>query len=319
MMLLHGVAVQNQDQSADGVYSYSLGVNPLSMILICLRPLNDTGTLANFVRWFELCQAINRVSVLFRGQSIVSLTGADAAALAVMRHGYQPWMANADNTNNERLCAVLPIYLGRRAYDPHSAFPASNKGDLVLELDIDDADTGYDDLQFTVETVEMLGASPKEFERKIQVGQTNAATGLVDFDLPLGNVIRGCLLFGTTGFAGATPAPSWGRVQLVANGVGIGYSSSDFETLHAMTGLRTSVPTDDHIHAENDTGGPTDPAHNFGLSYTQYAFMDLDPNGNDEFSIDTSKVSRFQIRSDVETANAVRVIPIERFLAGSLS
>jgi len=310
--LLHNVVIQNQDNNADGILTFDLGVNPLSMLWIAIRPLNDTGTLSNFVRWFEACQAINKVTVLFRGQSILSMKGEDAAAIAVMRHGFSPWAANADNTNNERLCMVLPIFLGRRAFDPQSAFPASRRGDLVLELDVDDADTGYDDLQFTVEATEILGASPNEFERKVQLPQTFSATGINDVDMPLGNIFRGAMLFGTSGFGGASPSPTWGRVQLVADGVGIGYSSSDFEVLHAMTGWKSSVPVDDHIHAENDTGGPTDNAHNWGLSYTNYALLDLDPWMNDAFSIDTKQVSRLQIRGDAEAAEAVRVIPFEK-------
>lgn len=313
-MLLHSVAVQNQDPAADAVLTHDLAVNPLSAVLICLRPLNDTGTLANYANYLEVCGALNQVNILHRGRSIVSATGRDLAALNAYRYGCQPWMGNGDITNNERRCVVLPVFLGRRPYDPRSCFPASRAGELQISLDVDVADTGYDDLQYTIETVEILGATPVEYERKVQLSQTFAATGIRDVDLPVGNVVRGALLFGTTPFGGAAPAPSWGRVRFVGDGVEMGVASSDFEVQLSLAGMMgRSLTYDQHIHAENDTGGPTGQPHSVHLDgYNNYAFLDLDPNGDDQFSVDTSKLSRFQVRADAETADAVRVIPIER-------
>lgn len=318
-MILHSVAIQNQDFGGDGVFTYDIGVNPLSVILLAMRPLNSTGTLTNFARWLATVSSVNRITLRHRGQSIISMTGQDAAALAVMRHGYQPWMANSDDTTSERICAVLPIFLGRHAWDKTGCFPATRRGELVLELDVDDADTGYTDLQMTVETIELLDAKPSHYERKVQLGQTFAATGINDIDLPLGNLVRGMLLFGTTGFQGASPAPTLGRMTLVADGVGVGYTSTDFEVLHQLQGLRgIGVPIDDHVHVEVagttavDTLGPTGRGKNWGEGYLNYSYMDLDPMHDDDHAIDTGKVSRFQLRCDAEAANAVRVIPVER-------
>jgi hypothetical protein len=320
-MILHGVAVQNQDFNADGVFTYDLGVNPLSVILLAMRPLNDTGTLTNFARWANAVQSLNRVTVRHRGQSIISMTGRDAAALSVFRHGYQPWMANTNNTNNERICAVLPIFLGRRPYDPMSCFPATRRGELVLEIDVDDADTGYDDLQMTVETIELLDAKPSHFERKVQLSQTFAATGINDVDLPLGNVVRGLLCFGTTGFTGAAPAPTLGRMQIVADGVGIGYTGTDFEVAHQLQGLMGhGIPSNqDHVHIENTAGAYAQNAttglpFGFGRDWLNYSYLNLDPWHDDAHSVDTGQVSRFQLRTDAEAANAVRIIPVERIV-----
>jgi hypothetical protein len=59
-------------------------------------------------------------------------------------------------------------------------------------------------------------------------------------------------------------------------------------------------------------GVVTGRGNNWGTGYILHAFMDLDPLGDDAHSIDTADLSRFQLRCDAETANAVRVIPIER-------
>lgn len=318
MHLIHSVAVQNVDVGGDVVNTHDLSVHPLSVILICLRPLNDTGTLTEFGQYLTICDAINRLSVLHRGQSIISMTGRDAAALAYFRHGIQLLQTNNDNTNNDRRCVVLPILLGRAPYDPTSCFPASRAGELVLELDLDDADTGYDDLQYTVEMIELLGANPTEFERKVQLTRTFNSTGINDVDLPVGNILRGVLLFGTTGFTGAAPAPTWGRVSTVVDGIEIGYAGTDFEVAHGLHGLRSIQAPDyeGHQHGFEPVAGiQTLPPGSFDVGaggYEQYSFLDLDPTRNDMLSIDSRGVSRLQIRADVETANAARVIPIER-------
>lgn len=327
--LLHNIAVQEQAIAADGVQVFPLAVNPLSVVNLVLRPLNDTGTLANFQSYRGICAALNRVTVSYRGEAIVSMNGQDLAALNYFRWGMQPFQGQHDDTDNERRCVVLPIVLGRWPFSPDSCFPATKMGDLTLECDFDIADTGYDGLRFSVETDEIIGASPKEFEKKTQVLQTFAATGTQDMDLvATGNRVRGILLFGTTPFAGATPAPTWGRVKLLLDNQEFGFSNTDWEVLQAMQSLRGIVPPtyDGHMHRVTTDGnaqtavatvsGPFNVGAGIAgavdlTGWHQYAFMDFDMTGDDSFSIDTVGKSRMILRAEVETADAARAIPIE--------
>ncbi len=320
VMLLHSVAVQNQDPAADAVLMHDLPVNPLSVVLICLRPLNNTGTLVDFQQYVGICDAINNVSVLFRGQALVSMTGRDAAMMAYMRHGVQVFQSNADDTDDDRRCVVLPIVLGRRPYDPVSCFPATRRGELTLELDVDVADTGYDDLQYTVETVELLDATPREYEKQVQLALTPNATGLNDIDLPLGNLFRGLLLFATTPFGGAAPAPSWGRLELLLGNREIAYSSIDIEVANTLHGLLGVAPPawETHTHRVDATAAvateETTAAEELHAITEQYAFLPFDVSADDAFSIETGGASRFHLRADIETADAIRVVPVERVL-----
>lgn len=315
MKFLKTITTPDRAISADGVESFDLAVNPLSVILIGLRPLNETSTLANHARYKAITQALNRVSVLYRGESIVSARGEDLAAMNWLRHGIQMWEANPDNVDNERRAVYLPIFLGRSPYDPKSCFPATKRGELVLECDFDIADTGYDGLRFSVDCIELLDAKPSEFEKKVQVTQTMAATGDQDLDLPVGNPCRGVLLFGTTGFAGAAPAPSWGRIKTLLDNQEHGYGNIDWETAHILPALRGVVPQSDHKHTVNAAGagieetasGPFD----YSEDFTQYAFLDFDPTRDDLYTLDTRGHSRFHVRGNVETADAVRAIPVE--------
>ena len=328
-MFMHNIAVQERAIAADGIEVFDLAVNPLSVVLLGLRPLNDTGTLANMQGYKGICAGLNRVSVLYRGEAIKSIRGEDLAALNYFRHGIMPYQGQHDDTNDERRCVVLPILMGRWPYSAKSCFPATRRGELVLECDFDIADTGYDGLRFSVETIELLDATPTEYEKWVQVTQTNAATGDQDMDLvATGNLIRGILLFGTTPFAGATPVPSWGRIKVLLDNQEAGFAATDFEVaqmLHCLWG-RQPPAYDGHMHRVTTSGcaqtalatisGP----FNIGAGiagavdingWMQYCYLDYDPTGDDAHSLRTEGKSRLLLRANVETGDAVRAIPIE--------
>ncbi|MGH9969073.1 MAG: hypothetical protein ACREBG_14900 [Pyrinomonadaceae bacterium] len=315
--LFHSVAVQEKAVAADGIEVFDLAVNPLSAVLLNIRPLNDTGTLANFKNGLDLAAAFNRISILHKGAAVFSMKGEDACALNYYRHGMTPYEANGDDVDNERRCMTLPILLGKFAYDQNSCFPASKRGELTMELDIDVADTGYDGFRYSVETIELIDAKPKEYERKTSISKTFAATGFQDFDLPNGNVVRGLQLFGTTAFDGASPVPTWGRIELVLDNQQLGYASSDFEVLHQLSQLmgRQSPVALSHLHEFEPVAG----VRTLGVprmvgknGWDNYAYMDLDPTRDDTYAVNTAGSSSFLLRANVETADAARVVMIER-------
>lgn len=327
--ILHNVVIQEDAIAADGLQVFQLGVNPLSVLLLCLRPLNNTGTLATFQSYKGICAALNRVEVSYRGEAIVSMRGEDLAALNYWRHGIMPFQGNHDDTDDERRCVVLPIVMGRRAYSSRSCFPACRSGELTLSCDFDIADTGYDGLRFSAEAIEIIDATPTEYEKRVQMLRTNGATGDQDMNIPCtGNRLRGLMLFGTTPFGGATPAPSWGRLKVLLDNQETFIAASDFEVqqmLHSLQGTQPPI-YDGHMHRVTTDGnaqtalatisGP----FNVGAgiagavdinAWHQYAYLDFDPTGDDEFSLDTQNKSSLIVRANIETADAVRAIPIE--------
>jgi hypothetical protein len=326
VQLLHSICVQDQAIAADGVYPFDLAVNPLSVVRLAMRPLNETSTLSAFESYLGIMQAINRLTIAYRGDAIISGRGADLAALNYFRHGILPMQANHNDTDNDKRCVVLDILMGRNAYDPESCFPASRRGELIMELDIDVADTGYDNFRLSVETVELLGANPKSYEKKTTQSQTFAATGDNDVDLPVGNPCRGVLLFGTTGFKGGTGVPSWGRIQSLLDNRQVGYAGTDFEVAQSIGQLWGRQPPmyDGHRHRVDATAASatqeTLEAHGVGqngmtgsttLGWGQYAFLDFDVTRDDTFTLDTAGARRFNLRANAKTADAVRAIPIE--------
>lgn len=311
--------------SADGVQNLEMSVNPLSTILISLKPLNDTGTLANFVDYFTAAKAINRATLSFRGQSLLSMKGEDIVAYNYLRWGILPPGANENRTDNERRAFVIPVHLGRVPFDPSSCFPATTRGLLTLSLDLDIADTGYDSLNVAVDAIELIGAKPKEFERRVELSRTNTATGNNDLDLIPGNVLRNLMMFGTTDFTGATPAPSLQSARLLVDGLEAFYAGSNWEVLQALPYLFGRQFTQAyHYHGTTVDGNAGTSVITVGTPFgdnflSHYAMMDLDVTRDDAFSLDLSAARKVQLRHYAGTADAVRVIQTDVMKAADFS
>ncbi len=204
----HSILASNQLIAADGDQVFDLPVQPLSAILLHISPLNATSTIANYRLLEALLGAVTTIRVSWKGDPIFNLSGVDAAALALLWHRATIWQSNAVETDDDRRSIVLPIIFGRRAFMQDECFPRSLKGELRMTVTFDIAATGFDGLRISIETIELPGAEPSSVQKASALAQTFAATGQNEIDLPIGNVLRGILLFGTTGFAGAAPAPS---------------------------------------------------------------------------------------------------------------
>lgn len=313
----HSILASNQAITADGDVTYDLPVQPLSVLLIHVSPLNETATITNYGLLERLLSAIDQIRVVHKGDPIFNLSGVDAAALALLWHRVPIWQSNAVETNNDRRSLVLPVLFGRRAYMPSECFPRSLKGELRVTITWDIADTGFDGLRISLETIELPDATPEFVQKATALAQTFGATGQNDIDLPIGNVLRAVMLFGTTPFAGATPAPSFGEISFLVNNRATHVSQSDWEVLRAVMGLtHVPFPADfRHIHAVNAAGGAQEDTQEpeIGASLDDnYALINLDPTWDDLYSVPTVGVGRVHLRIDAETNDAVRVIPIER-------
>jgi hypothetical protein len=295
---------------------HDLGVNPLSVIFLVLKPLNETATLSNYARYLSICESLNQVRVLYRGASVVSMTGRDLAVLNYCRHNIEPREANPDNLDNSRRNVVLPILLGRFAYDPNSCFPKVSRGDLTLELDIDVADTGYDGYRYCVETCEILNATPREYERKISINRTFPATGANDVPLPIGNLIRGFQMFGTTGSRTATPVPSWGNFSLLRDNQQDSIANMEFGASFAQSAVLGRQPPmlGFHQHTMEPVAGieTTQQFETGAGGYENYSYVDLDPTRSDLYSVNTAGANSLIMRVNALTADAVRITPVER-------
>ena len=314
---IHSILRANALVAADGDEVIDLPVNPLSVILLHLSPLNEctAETTYSFIK--GLLAAMTSIRVSHKGSSIVDLNGYDLAMVDLLYHKTGLFQAGADRTDNDRRSLTVPILFGRNAYMPSECFPETKKGEMQLSITWDIAAAAYDGLRRSIETIELPDATPEFVQKVTTLAQTFAAAGQNDVDLPIGNVIRAILLWGTTGFAGATPLPTWGKIELMKDNRQTHYSATDFEVSKAVAGLCGCAypPSMDHIHGADFSGAAyadTEEPQTSESKCEHYTLLHLDPTFDDLYSLVTEGAGRVNVRCDAETADAVRVLPIEK-------
>lgn len=314
---IHNVIVEEQDPAADAILEHDLPVNPLSGLLLEIKPLNETATITAYQAAAGILDALNSIRVLHRGKTILDVRGRDLWAALIHRWGVDITQSAQTHVNNDRRSIVIPILFGRHWGDPKEGIPSTNAGELVLRLDIDVADGGYDDFRYQIEALELPGAQFTHFTRLTTIAQTFAATGNNDVVLPVGWPYRGILCFNTTRFTGATPTPGLGRMSILRDGVEHGYSGTDFERLRGLHGAmgKLNSPWGEHQHHvivddTVDVFAINNQDHDQPLN--EYAYMDFDFTHDDEYMLETRGANRMVLRSDAEVAEAMRFMPIEK-------
>jgi len=314
---LHSIVATNQSIAADGDVTYDLPVNPLSLLLLHLNPLNNSATIANYRHLAALLSAVDTVQIAHRGASIINARGDDLMAAAMLYHGYIPIQANGGDDDNEQRSLVLPLYFGRKAYSQKECLPETKRGDLTATITWDIADTGFDGLRISIEAVELPGATPTDFEMMVRHLLTPAATGDNDLDLPLGQIYRALLLFGTTAWAGATPASTIGQIRVLLSNKETRFVQTDWEVSKALAGVngRPIAALSEHLHAVNAAGAGEEDTRQVmtdGQWLENYSLLDFDPTQDDTYSINTKGASRFHLRMVNDAADALRVLPVEK-------
>jgi hypothetical protein len=318
MQFLRQVLVQDETLAVSSSRTDDLPVNPLTMILLTLRNLNNTADLDNFTNIQNLLTQLSRVEVLFQGSAIVSGSLADLARLNGILLGNPPMQTASSVVDNDARSVTVPILLGRKPYWPQECFPAVRRGELQLQLTSAAAQTGVDTLTVQIETVELLGATPSRYLKYTTIAKTPSATGDHDTDLPIGNKIAGALLFGTTVPTGAALTASFGQLRLLLDNVEAYYAKTNWESLHNEMAryIREGVSAGTYRSRENDAAAYAQDAlidgeHAQVGFWDNYAWLDFNPNGDDSYLLDTKGRARIHLRINADVADAIRILPLE--------
>ncbi len=319
MRFLRQVIVQNETFAVSTQRTDDLPVNPLSMILVTVRMLENIATTADFSSINAVLNQISKLEVLYKGSAIVSGSLADLARLNGILLRHIPMQTATSIVDNDARAITVPILLGRRAYDPDECFPAVRRGELQLQMTTAAAQTGVDTPTVQVETVELLEAMPKRFLKYTTISRTFAATGDNDVDLPIGNKIAGVLLFGTTAPTGAVFTATIGQLRLLVDNVESYYARTNWETLHnELQRYITESPAGGAFQAE-EHGAAANAAGQFLVTgehsvvgfYDHYAHLDFQPTLDDRFLLETAGKARIHLRINAGAANAMRALPME--------
>lgn len=296
-----------------------LPVNPLSFLLLRFSITRTApSALLLYSAMADLITAITGVRVLHKGEQIVAgnlrdLMVVNAAAMRAFP-GYSklhPVGAAVDSL-------VFPICLGRRMFDPISCFPATTRGNLVLQLDTAVFPAGYGAVSLSVEAVELIETDPREYAKYVTQSRT-AVVGQFDAPLPIGNPLLGIALFDTAIATLNTDVSSWGTIKVLKDNVEQYHPLSDFQTLAGQLGAIIGDPWAlhaDHVHkfvAADALASMTDGAAELiSENMRGYAYLDYDPLKDASYQLETKGAADVKIRGVGASATAVRYLPVER-------
>jgi hypothetical protein len=319
---LHTIVQPNTDLVASAsITPIDLPVNPLSFLLLRFQLTNVApAAIATYSAIDDLVTQITGVRVLHKGEQIVAGNLRDLMNLNAVYMRAFPGHSFLDDTDDGVRDLIFPICLGRRMYDPVSCFPATTRGNLILQMDAGADGAAYDDVNFSVEALELIEATPKEYVKYVRQAR-DSVVGQFDARLPIGNPLLGILLF-DTGLAGASDGVlSWGTIKLLKDNVEQYYPQSDYETLAGMFKTQCGNPFTmmaGHTHLASEGAGAeldSDDAKQIASTGDRgYAYLDFDPLRDGSYQLETEGVADLLIRGNGDEATAVRYYPLERVM-----
>jgi len=315
MEYLKSMLANRESVTADTVVTYDLPVNPLSFVDIdieaALSAAYTQATLANLAAIFD------RIEVLFKGTSMISLTGADLLAFSATLIGRFPPILNRLVSAASEIIARFRIPFGRYPYATVEAFPAVRKGELQLRLDYASAFTNITSLDAVITTCELPGATPKQFIKATTLSKT-PVVGDNDIDLPLGNQILGLLIYSATVPAGAAKTTTVDKTKLLVENVEKYLHEVRWAVLNQRVYeiLGKDTTDFDHTHRENVAGAYAQNAETeertiIDQFLANYGLVDFDPLRNDAYLLETADRSRIWLRINAGDTGAIRVVPME--------
>jgi len=325
--ILRTTLIQDEALAAGAFMQKDLPVNPLSIVLLTIKALNNTPANADHHVWAELLNHVPKVTVSYRGASVIAGRLKDLAMMYAQLAQWTPRQLQANDVDNDVRSITVPLLFGRRPYDHKQCFPATRRGDLVLRLDAAAAlPAALDNFLIQAETIELLDAQPESFlkvtetQRTMQLGEQN------EIALPLGNRLIALLLQAATFPTAASYNSSFGQIALELDNVEVGVSKANWETLAGELHRRMpgGWPLSFHTHKENVAAAYAQ----FAVTRAQsdddpdaqaYALIDLDPLEDASYAINTANAADFNliVNSDVADGAPSRVLIAEHVMIGA--
>jgi hypothetical protein len=315
---LHSIARVNTDfPTASSFPTIDLPVNPLSLVLLNFELTNTApAALLTYSAIDDLLTNVTNVIIKHKGENIIAGQLRDLVYInALVGRRFPGWDRLAQTTAGIRR-VTIPLGFGRRNYDPKECFPATSRGNLTLDITRAANPAGFSDVNLTVETVELIEATPDRYLKYTPQSQT-AIVGIFDQALPIGNPYVALAFFDTALATLDTATSSWGQVKLLKDNVEQYYPLSDSQTLSGMSNMFwEGMPMDPgHVHGYDGAQAGMALSDDASIPVSQgmrgYFAMNFDPNHDDMYLMETAGAADIKIRANGTSATAVRVTPVE--------
>lgn len=280
---------------ATEVKPIDLPSDPLSHLIFTVEFWNATDEATPA----EILGFINKISVLDKGASILSVESEALAALNLYLFGTGGIREAPVSGDNQHDVYGLIIPFGRKLYDESECYPGRKKGDVVLVLDTTVPTTTLDNALISVSAISLPDASPSRYVKFTQRNlSAPGATGEFDAELAIGNDLL-ALIVGMTSFAGASETIYGGDdFSLIMNNRQEAIVSAKAPEL--IVEMINRVPASVREIAAQ---GPMVPA--------THLWMDFDPTRDGEYAIDTSGANDLKLRIGYGVNEALTVSQLE--------
>jgi hypothetical protein len=309
------VTEQRSLASAPETIELTLGVQPLTALTFQLEGQLATANTDDSLPTFA--SKISSIEVLWRGTRIAIGRPLDLIATYLAVTGIVPEFLAPGVTAGSIRQLNFAIPFTRKLFDPNEAFPASQKGDLVLIVRTAANPSAYNNYTLTVQATELPEARPNRFIRTSQLVATITSTGIFDLDLPRVLPILGINVAQTA----RRPYDANNTVtnfELLANNANAYLSSSRNESLEWLLAQPSqfALKTSTHRHTENTAGAYTQNATTLTdrlvNDFTDYqTYLNFDPLRDGSYAIDTSKLSDLKLRMNVTATATLYVNVVE--------
>jgi len=299
------------------VVTKDLPVNPLSHILLTLK-LARSGTATSHVpRFMNIPAIFSRIEVLYKGSAVYSLSGVDCFASGILINNFESWAVNCEDLEDAEWALTLLVPLTRKLYDPIECFPATTRGELILQLTYAAASADWDDIRMQIETVELPDATASQFIKQTTLSATPTANVPLDIPLPIGNDISDIIVWQHQIQDGTSDTAAIDKMEILVDNINHFYPESFIETIQNMTGWRRPAPGYFGYHTHKlsaasfvegaQVSAPKPEDHVLAC----YMLMPFDLLRDGTYSLKTAGASDVNLRLDVAAFGALRIIPVE--------
>lgn len=317
MEFIQSILAHDEAVVAATVVTYDLPVNPLSHILLTIKCARLDSAVTDSPPFMSIPAILARIEVLYKGSAVYSLSGVDCMASGIFINNFETWGVNAEDIEDGEWAITLLVPLTRVLYSPMECFPASTRGELILQLTYAAASVEWDDIRMQIETVELLGASPAQFIKQTTLSATPTANVPLDIPLPIGNNISDIIIWQHQIQTTVSDVAAIDKMEILVDNINKFYPESFVETIQNMTGRMRPPPGywGSHVHKTYVTpvvaGDPTGIVIAMDHIIMCYLHLPFDIFKNGDYALATAGASAVLLRLDITAFGPIRIIPVE--------
>lgn len=317
MEFIQSILSHDEPVVLPSVVTKDLPVNPLSHIYLTIKAKRKGTADEDVPAFMSLPTILDRIEVLYKGSAVYSLSGVDCMASGILVNGFETWSVNAVDLEDAEWAVTLLVPLTRMLYSPTECFPATTRGELILQLTYAASSADWDVIRMQIETVELPDASASQFIKQTTLSATPTANVPLDIPLPIGNDISDIIVWQHQIQAAHLDVAAIDKLEILVDNINHFYPESFTETIQNMPGWKRAAPGYYGLHTHKlpadalSAGSQTTPLKPENHILACYMLLPFDVLRDGAYALKTAGASSVNLRLDIVAFGAIRVIPVE--------